>query len=891
MGTGPAAQESAAEAYARRCYEERLEVIAITDHNFASRDFIPVLREALGKVAGDYGAPVITLLPGFELQADVGLGVHVLAIFDPASDLNALDHLLTECGIPMPRFSGGTAASSTCRLPQILERVQQRGTDGALRGIVILPHSQSKSGIFDNGNIAEWLQRHEFTNPDLYCVEVPKPPSEMSEGWQRLFRNGGDCDPQWKRIRPIATIMSSDCKAIAAGQAPNYIGWRFSWLKMSSPSIEALRQAFLDPSSRIRLGSTPPDLPHTRVAAIRVSNVAFLDDIKIAFSPNLNTLIGGAGSGKSTLIEYLRLALHKGEAIYGEAAQRNHEKILETLDSKSIIEVDLFREDELWTLRSLGGRPAEVIVGPAIPNISKFFPVRFISQREIYAIAEDRSARIALLDNLIADDLSELRRSEEDLTRELAALDRELLQIPALASRRADLETERLDLQTRKDNLKRLEEPLGEWRTFLEDEAIVRNLEERSAAVAASLRRGLTENPFARTGANTDEHRTLYQKASEALEQLAQDVERDTKAFEAAIQALGASVKDANWVSRYHEARARYEALRKDLSEQDAAADPERYLALDREVTARSEEIAAVAAQETRALSLLEERPGLLGRLQGVWDQQTELRVAKGKELEAAVPATSAGTPFVEVTVEKYADEAALFQRLARYRLDGRRISEDEWRDFANALAKASHGQPPFNVLRAWITALRTGEVAAGFPWSAGDRQAGVVLEWFQDSQLAELDAVRIPDRVLVALNRADGTRAGELEEGLSVGQKCTAILALLLADDDAPIVIDQPEDDIDNEFTYQQLVPLLRGIKERRQLIIATHDPNIPVNGDAELICALEARAGRGQVRKAQGGAAAVGALDQEVVRRAVEDIMEGSEEAFRRRFEKYGF
>jgi hypothetical protein len=112
----------------------------------------------------------------------------------------------------------------------------------------------------------------------------------------------------------------------------------------------------------------------------------------------------------------------------------------------------------------------------------------------------------------------------------------------------------------------------------------------------------------------------------------------------------------------------------------------------------------------------------------------------------------------------------------------------------------------------------------------------------------------------------------------------------MLLANDDAPAVIDQPEDEIDNEFTYRELVPLLRRVKEQRQLILSTHDPNLPVNGDAELIYALEARDGRG-VTKEVDGAEAVGALDMSAVRVAVEEIMEGSEEAFRRRSERYGF
>lgn len=76
----------------------------------------------------------------------------------------------------------------------------------------------------------------------------------------------------------------------------------------------------------------------------------------------------------------------------------------------------------------------------------------------------------------------------------------------------------------------------------------------------------------------------------------------------------------------------------------------------------------------------------------------------------------------------------------------------------------------------------------------------------------------------------------------------------------------------------------MLRKVKTKRQLIMATHNANLPVNGDSELVYAFEARDGRGEVL-AQGG------LDQGAVTKAVLDIMEGTEEAFRRRREKYHF
>jgi len=118
----------------------------------------------------------------------------------------------------------------------------------------------------------------------------------------------------------------------------------------------------------------------------------------------------------------------------------------------------------------------------------------------------------------------------------------------------------------------------------------------------------------------------------------------------------------------------------------------------------------------------------------------------------------------------------------------------------------------------------------------------------------------------------------------LSIGQKCTAILTLLLVENDVPLVVDQPEDSLDNKSIYEEVVKLLRQEKERRQFIIATHNANIPVLGDAELILALEAEAERGWIEQGD-------AIDNLKVQEAVKKILEGGKEAFERRREKYGF
>jgi hypothetical protein len=149
------------------------------------------------------------------------------------------------------------------------------------------------------------------------------------------------------------------------------------------------------------------------------------------------------------------------------------------------------------------------------------------------------------------------------------------------------------------------------------------------------------------------------------------------------------------------------------------------------------------------------------------------------------------------------------------------------------------------------------------------DRQALLELQTFESADQPHIELV------------VDGKPRNIFD--LSIGQKCTAILTLLLVESDIPLIVDQPEDSLDNKFIYEEVVKLLRQEKEKRQFIIATHNANIPVLGDAELILALEAEEERGWVEQRD-------AIDNLDVQEAVKKVLEGGKEAFERRREKYG-
>ena len=150
-------------------------------------------------------------------------------------------------------------------------------------------------------------------------------------------------------------------------------------------------------------------------------------------------------------------------------------------------------------------------------------------------------------------------------------------------------------------------------------------------------------------------------------------------------------------------------------------------------------------------------------------------------------------------------------------------------------------------------------------------------------SKERELAVLRCPDTYALEMRMDDGAYR-RLDE-LSGGQRVSVLLSLLLETaDNRPLVIDQPEDELDNRFLFDTVLPALKKLRGRRQVIVATHNANVVVNGDADMVIQLDATARRGRV-------ACAGTIEESAVRDAIVRTVDGGEEAFRLRRRKYGF
>ena len=851
-------EAAAAKAFAEACYEKGLDVVGITDHNFLSKDFIPHLQTAFDEIERDFSHK-ITLFPGFEFEAaGVGRGVHVLCLFEPGTDLTRLDSILTECGVSYPRMNAaGQLEKSDKNLKEILRTTQDK-----YGGIVIMPHATSNDGIFDNDSIAEWLQQDQFTNPDLLAVEVPKPVHLMSAGYQRLLRSGDDCQPGWKRIRPIATLMSSDNKKLVdfdehQKPTPNSIGYRYSWFKMSEPSIESLRQAFLDHESRIILPEdvTTDTHPAQRVRqatikSISIKNVAFLADQQVHFSPNMNCVIGGRGSGKSTLLEYLRIILGKDKSKdldYG--TKERIKRVRDTLNEpRAEVEVCWVSADGVED-RIVWQNGSPTVQGRDLADPETFFnslPLRFYSQQQLNRLTEskidDGSVRQAqrlleLVDGFTKNELDELADREHKLKLQIQDAFSNLRKAKTLEKDYKRLQQEHQELDRQWKARSEIQEDARQHQLLKAEARYLEGLAGtpgKQFTDVASLAETIAASHVAFQVTDSTHaawFRQFDDKVKAAKDSLARTIRDAVEQFEAAVEDL--KTNDPAW-----------NAIREELDQADAkfseacaakgltTDDVGHLQEINQSRTKKQREIDETGAEIQRLKEAAGDTGLLMQQLHQIWRDQFQKRVEAAERANELAVLNEGRQRFIEVSA-KYQQDHKNFRELWQSFApsDGRTRLGKNWESCGETLYTLFTGQEdaesPWQVLEERLS-VEQGSTGPDFGSNSQE-----LFQHIQDNleRWEKLRCSRVQDTVDMKLFRADGSTAGSIAEGsLSDGQRNTAALALLLAQEGGPLVIDQPEDELDSNFVFRELIPMLRKVKSKRQLIMATHNANLPV-------------------------------------------------------------
>jgi ABC-type cobalamin/Fe3+-siderophores transport system ATPase subunit len=928
-----------ARLYLRQCYHLGLECIAITDHNFSTQSdhrkwFLTHLIEQNSTVARELDKAALIIFPGFELD----LRYHVLCLFEPvkkSKDLQKLSDILTQMELPVdkrminskpqqPRFQGRSLS-----LREVLNKVQNESESG---GIVIAAHAFSNDGICnDSANIPDFIN-----NPDLYAVEVSEwplagKPKDILEGHNR----------EWRRNAPghqPAPIRSSDAKRLNnstdSAKNANVPGYRFSWIKMSQPSIESLRQAFLDHSSRICLEPEPMPADHTHITSISVKGTKFLEDQTVHFSPHLNCIIGGRGSGKSMLFESLRLAL-RGEVHLdlseksSLAAKAQIQRLWQTFKSQTCIEAAVSHGglQDLFVVNA-PGQPAQIqnrhVDDP--PTVFRNLNTLIYSQEEITELTSRQKTLIEFIDDLVRDQLEKPRQEAISIIDRLKKAHQEEEILERIERELNSLKQEVEELSRQLEAREKVQEELKKHRTAQEAQRYIELLRRKSLEIEERIMNLAEEweaGPPA-PGSRLDDFQLkdfltqAEEKISHAYRELVESLRSSVHGFREKIhQALDKHPDLAKVQAAITQAEKGFETAcrEKGLTPQEAGHLKE----IELQYRAKK---AAWQAKKAERDNLGKQKPDikeLFDKLTLCWRQETRVRQKFLAEIleSDAMPRIKPGKdnqsgPVIQAEVTFSGNREAFLEDWGKLAPDRRRNEGRMWDKYDSNLGEHNIGDQLFNAFSNYVEKQNSLGKSDKNPGVVSEYRAGNPVQWLElhlekpddlpprvQEYLENIKTVRkekydmwfkllvkrIPDSADLELFRFDGTSAGSFaRDDLSTGQKNTAILSLLLAAGKGPVLIDQPEDQLDSEFLFQELVPMIREAREKRQLIIITHNANIPVNADAELVYALEAREGHGKCRT-QGG------LDRRETAKAVLDIMEGSEEAFRRRKEKYHF
>ena len=282
---------------------ENLALIAITDHNLCN-DINDCLIPHITRVAKDNN---ITILPGFEITVKDGSGIHLLVIFKENTPVVSIHEVVKRLFPLGTKFVRNTVAVSD----KGIDELKQTLDDSKLNYVLVFAHADSNNGVLDNKTIASTRRIQEWQKEFIRICQLSKAPGEFTQGtfFYKIVRNEDD---NYKRS--MAYVCASDCRSISKEgilEGRHYLGQKFTWVK-ANPTFEGLREIQYEYDLRIRIQEQEPDqkIPDEVIKEVRfildsVEDKTFINPEPIRLNSYVNVVIGGKSSGKSLLLYHI----------------------------------------------------------------------------------------------------------------------------------------------------------------------------------------------------------------------------------------------------------------------------------------------------------------------------------------------------------------------------------------------------------------------------------------------------------------------------------------------------------------------------------------------------------------------------------------------------------
>jgi ABC-type lipoprotein export system ATPase subunit len=889
-----------------------IDCVAVTDHNCS--DWIEKLQTALVQLTDDQseGYRPLVLFPGLEITTYGSL--HLLALFDCKESKAKLDGLLVgKLKLSNPDKPNAERQFSES-FSSIIDHIY------SLNGLAIAAHAEKDRGLLqgetdDLGGFKPKNQRDlDDALPRLDAIEF----QTLDNDCYRFFND---------RISDKALVSGSDWphKSTNAGA-------RFCWVKMSAPNFDGLRLALLDPESAIRRSdeypNDPQPLPEQWIQSITLENMHLRREgsgsLSLPLNPAYNAIIGGRGSGKSTVLECIRLALARDneleklgadseiwktfEGFRREYVQRDKPGMMLS-DTRIIAEVIKGKAESrqhyqyIWQKQADGRFVTQVMrwdenewqpTGLDEDQARSLFPIKIFSQKQILALANNPQALLEYIDDSIRVEKQQwLAQFEQKKTELLAArlrvrtLKKELEKKPALeldykeASRKARVFANAnfgplLKAYQRSIQQKRAVDDF--FQLLANDVNGLQSGAEQAANLSATeLTDFLAETPAEQAAkANALATRdTLVGKYNEIVTLVAV-MQTQLESAKQALSASQWSTENQQHISAY---RGETERLKNEGI--NSAEDAAQAIASEERLKKQLEQIRQFEVDLEQAEQVADAALSAL----------TECRVELKQQREAFVSGLFQENNMLKVALRCMAStktEVGRFREILRLG-SGENFAAAVWQE--NEEQTAGVLWDLVNITDSQLIPGRLEELKQSLEEMNQKKNDALILntrfradlvrriESLSAESFDEL-AVWFPEDEVTLEFRPSNDKPYKNIALASAGQKTAAMLSFLLIHGSEPLLLDQPEDDLDNALVSELVVEQLRKNKVRRQLLVVTHNANIVVNADAELVLNMDFN---GQINLASSGG-----LQEVSVRKAICNVMEGGEIAFRQRYKR---
>lgn len=856
-----------------------IDCVAITDHN--SGEWIDKLKTALAAMETVEPKPAgyrkLYLFPGVEISASGN--THILALFDISADTKKIQALLGAVGFPSDQF-GTSDAVTEKSVELVINEIHKAG------GIAIPAHIDKASGLFVNqsgntlkqtlaveGLLAIELIDKTFAKPDVY---------------------------NQSKLR-LAEVIGTDSHIAAQ------VGTNFTWVKMGEPSLDALKLALHDREDGVirkdEITVDPNSISNRYfIKSLSVTNGFKAGNgtpLKTEFSPWLTSVIGGRGSGKSTIINYLRIVLARIDEMPNEV-QSEFDKFNQVgrkngtgmLRNETIIEIEIFKDGKLYlikwenfshTLQEYDSSTGSWNAPITISNIKELFPIQIFNQKELYALTGNPSKLIELIDSQF--DKPAWEEEKEALINQWISNRAEKRKLNNAISEETNI---RAQLGTVNNKIALFEsseyrETLNNFNKLTATNKFFSNTNSNVSGFISQIQNleqsvPVIEVPASIADKVVDDSLNFIQQMNSALAGAKEKLEEALQLLEPYRENLQGQLNSLSWFQQFESARQAYTEIAASI--QDLGT--ENYENLIQRRSMLTEKLSLIESQKAE-LAILD--LGLEKLYNSIIDKEKELRAKRNEVISRWRAFEDADNPFLIIELQPMADVEnanSTFRELLRK--SGGEFSNDiygtnddngqSWGLIARIISEdeTTRWQKRQFEIEEFLSATETDKKNL-------DLRLARHLDSLRQNTPEDIDRllVWVPEDKLILKFKKQG-REEDIQAG-SAGERTAGMLGLLLALNDIPLIIDQPEDDLDTKLISNFVVEGFKKLKKKRQLVIVTHNPNITVNANSDNVVYMEFVGG--QVVKAGNKA-----LQDKDIRNAVCEVMEGGRDALNKRY-----